>query len=93
MRALSALVIAAALSFPAYAEEDCPPEHLSPSDVAIIASALGNAPTVVADNGPVLYGEVAAYGQVGPEDASQMAAVVPEGAKVVYCPIEGPHHN
>lgn len=86
MRPISGLIIALLLSFPAYAEEDCPSEYLGQTDVSVIASASKS-------DEPLLRGEVDAYGQVDAADASQMRSVVPKGAKVVYCPEDDTQHN
>lgn len=83
-------MLLSALSFTlsAQAAQDCQPDHLSPEDLAIMASVRAPQPVTEAQamSRPILHGVAAHRGQLSEEDIAIIQSVQPVGARVVLCP-------
>lgn len=90
MRTTFMLLTALSFTLSAYAAQDCQPEHLSPEDVAIMASVRAPQPgtEAVARSSTVLYGIAAHRGQLSDEDIAIIQSVQPVGARIVLCPTD-----
>ena len=90
MRTTFALLSALLFTLSAQAGQDCQPDHLSPEDLAIMASVRAPQPDTeaVAQSTTILYGVAAHRGQLSSEDMAIIQSVQPVGARVVLCPAD-----
>jgi hypothetical protein len=90
MRTIIVFLSALSFTLSAHAAQDCQPDHLSPEDLAIMASVRAPQPVTqaLAASTPILHGVAAHRGQLSAEDMAIIQSVQPVGARIVLCPTD-----